>query len=649
MARKAEGNPFYLEEITRSFLERGIIEREGTGYRLRRTITPRDVPETIQDIIVSRLDRLPDDQKHIIQTAAVIGREFAARLLQRIAEIQIQLDDCLSELKHLELIYEKSVFPDLEYMFKHVLTQEAAYNSLLSPRRTRLHTAIGLAIEELYPERLAERYEELAHHFTHGEAWEKAFHYLEKAGAKARLAYATHEAMAFYTQAIDVNERLTPAPEPAHLLLVYEGRGLTWLLLAKNDEAIADFQQMRQLAHQSGNQRKEGESLCHLAYAHWMKLYEHQMPFVEQYAHEALAVARHTGDQYILAKALTTLGLMHQTQGNLPEANRLMEESLHISRREDYRDALAQNLLWLNCQAYWQARFPHAVALGQQSIAIAREVYDGYSELMNLAFFCLEYGSWGDYTRAFTALHEGLTKAKERDNIYFLGRLLNSRGWLHSELGDIAHALEYDHESAEIGRSHGIPNVEISALINLGLNYLALDQVDRARSYLEPTLERVVREALGSHRWRWKIRLLLGLAELSYTTGAYEQALRYLEEGLSAAQATSSQKYIAKGWALRGKIAARLGDAAAAGAEFQRAFTLAERVESLPLLYPFAHELGQWYETTGQERTAAEVYSRAKAAIDAIATSIEETALRAIFLQSASVAAIEASLARLGR
>ena len=230
-----------------------------------------------------------------------------------------------------------------------------------------------------------------------------------------------------------------------------------------------------------------------------MKLYENQMPFVEQYAHEALALARHTGDQYILAKALTALGLMHQTRGNLHEANRHMEESLQISRREGYRDALAQNLLWLNCQAYWQGRFPHAVELGQQSIAVSREVYDGYSELMNLAFFCLEYGSWGDYAQAFTTLHEGMTKAKERDNIYFLGRLVNSRGWLHSELGDVSRALEYDHESTEIGRSRGIPNVEISALVNLGLNYLALDQLDRARSYLEPTLDRVEREALGSH------------------------------------------------------------------------------------------------------------------------------------------------------
>ena len=212
ISRKGEGNPFYLEEITKAFLERGIIQRAGMGYRLSRALTPSDVPETIQDVIVSRIDRLPEDHKQVIQTAAVIGREFAARLLRRIADIQEQLDDCLSELKNLEFIYEKSVFPDVEYIFKHVLTQEAAYNSLLSSRRTRLHTAIGLAIEELYQERLAERYEELAHHFMHGEAWERAFFYLLKSGDKARQAYANQEAIAFYTHAIEVNEQITPSP-----------------------------------------------------------------------------------------------------------------------------------------------------------------------------------------------------------------------------------------------------------------------------------------------------------------------------------------------------------------------------------------------------------------------------------------------------
>ncbi len=107
----------------------------------------------------------------------------------------------------------------------------------------------------------------------------------------------------------------------------------------------------------------------------------------------------------------------------------------------------------------------------------------------------------------------------------------------------------------------------------------------------------------------------MGLAELSYATGAYEQALRYIEEGLKLALATSSQKYIAKDWALQGKIAAELGETATAGAEFQRALAIAEKLQSPTLLYPIAYDLGQWYETAGKEREAAELYRKAKAII----------------------------------
>ena len=205
--------------------------------------------------------------------------------------------------------------------------------------------------------------------------------------------------------------------------------------------------------------------------------------------------------------------------------------------------------------------------------------------------------------------HDQGTRA--RQNFYFLGRLrINSWGWFHSELGDVAHAVEYDQESTEIGRTHSIANVEISALINLGLDYLALGQPERAESYLAPTLDRVEREAFGSHRWRWKIRLCIGLAELSYTTGDYDQALRYVEEGLKEAQATSSQKYVALGWALRGKIVAKLGDTDAAGTELQRAFSLAEQLQSPSLLYPIAYDLGHWYET--QERNGRQQHCMAK-------------------------------------
>jgi class 3 adenylate cyclase/tetratricopeptide (TPR) repeat protein len=646
ITRKAEGNPFYLEEITRSFLERGIIQRDGTEYRLSRTMRPGDMPETIQDIIVSRIDRLPEDHKRTLQTAAVIGREFAARLLQCIADVQVQLDDCLGELKNLEFIYEKSVFPDLEYVFKHVLTQEAAYNSLLSSRRTRLHTAIGLGMEELYQERLAERYEELAHHFTQGEAWEKAFLYLGKSGDKARQAYANQEAVAFYTQAIEVSSRIAPALDEAQLLSVYEGRGLVWMLQTKYDEAMVDFRTMLQLARASGTTQKEGESLCHLALVHFLKLSAEHMPFVEQYAQEAMQLSQRTGDSKVLAKSLTNLGLVEQVRGNLQEADGKLIESLHISRREGYKDSLAQNLLWLGMHAQWRGDSQHAIALCQEGVAVARDIYDGHTELFCLAFLCLACWSVGHYAEALTVVHEGMKKAQERQNTFIIGRLTNTLGWFHREFGNTARAVELDQESLELGRTSRVANVEISALINLGHDYLTLGQHARALSSLESTFHRVEREAFGPHRWRWKVKLLIGLAELFYTTGAYEQALRYIGEGLREAQATSSQKYVAKSWALRGKIAAKLGDNDAAEAELQRAVVLAEQLHSPALLYPIAYDLGQWYETAGQEREAAALYGKAKAAIEHMATAVEDESLRSVFLQSGLVQAVDESCAR---
>jgi tetratricopeptide (TPR) repeat protein len=243
-------------------------------------------------------------------------------------------------------------------------------------------------------------------------------------------------------------------------------------------------------------------------------------------------------------------------------------------------------------------------------------------------------------------VHEGIAKAKEWESPFNLGRLTNTLGWFHLEFGDADRAAAYDHGSVELGRTYQIPAVELSALINLGFDYLALGQHERARSYFEPTLERVEREAFGSHRWRWKIRLLTGLAELAYITGTYEQALRYIDEGLQEAQATSSQKYIAKGWALRGKIVAKLGDSEVVGVELQRALTLAEQLQSPSILYPIAYDLGQWYKTVGQERQAAALYGRAKATIEHMATAVEDEALRSVFLQSTLVQAVHESFAR---
>ena len=156
ISRKAEGNPFFVEEVIKSLLETGALERHNGRYVASGNLAEIHVPDRIQDVIMGRIDRLEDSPKKALQLAAVIGREFTAALLERISDLKGQLSQLLQGLKVLELIYERSLFPELAYMFKHALTQDVAYNSLLIQRRKDLHRLVAMAIEELYAERLAE-------------------------------------------------------------------------------------------------------------------------------------------------------------------------------------------------------------------------------------------------------------------------------------------------------------------------------------------------------------------------------------------------------------------------------------------------------------------------------------------------------------
>jgi tetratricopeptide (TPR) repeat protein len=554
----------------------------------------------------------------------------------------------LRRLVEAELLYQRGLPPRASYFFKHALIRDAAYDSLLKRTRQHYHRKIARALEERFPETAAAQPELLAYHFSRSEAWDRAFVYLVRSGDKARQVHANQEAITFYTQAIEASGRSTPAPDDGQLLPVYEGRGLVWRLLTRYDEAIADFHMMRQLARASGNQHKEGESLCHLVFSHWLKLSEDQLPFMEQDAQQARELAQQTGDQHVLAKSLTGLGLVHQVRGNLRESDRNLAASLEVSRREGYHDTLAPNLLWLSAHAYWQGNFPRAMHLSEEGLVIARGIHDGLIELLSLAFLCQAHWSAGRYAQALTILREGMMKARERKNLFTVGRLTNTLGWFHREFGDAPRAVEYDQESLELGRASGVPNVVISALINLGFDYLTPGQHAQAFSYLEPTLKRVEHEVFGTERWRWKTRLLLGLAELSASTGAYDQALRYAEAGIKEAQATSSQKYVALGWALRGKIAAQLGDAETAGIALQQAFSLVRKLQSPALIYPVAYDLGHWYESTGKEREATKLYGKAQAIIEQMSTAVENDALHSTFPQSPLVQIINERMARLG-
>ena len=189
------------------------------AYRLVKSLSEVSVPDTIQGIIMARLDRLGDDGKRTVQLASVIGRQFLVRLLARVAGLSDRLEGLLRELQALEIIYEQGLLPEPAYIFKHAVIQDVAYNSLLMQRRKALHRAVGEAIEELYQDRLEEHYAELAHHFTQGEVWDKALAYCRQAGEKAMARSAYREAVGSFEQALSAlrasAERATRASRPS--------------------------------------------------------------------------------------------------------------------------------------------------------------------------------------------------------------------------------------------------------------------------------------------------------------------------------------------------------------------------------------------------------------------------------------------------
>jgi predicted ATPase len=180
--RKVEGNPFFLEEVVRALIDMGVLVRTDAtaGWRATQTVEQVAIPDTLHGVIMSRVDRLSDDLKQLLKVAAVIGRSFFYRVLRAVSDPEAEIEQRLLELQQFELIREKRQTPELEYIFKHALVQEATYESILAERRRRLHREVAQSIESLFAGRLDELSGVLADHYARAEDWEKAQEYLFK-------------------------------------------------------------------------------------------------------------------------------------------------------------------------------------------------------------------------------------------------------------------------------------------------------------------------------------------------------------------------------------------------------------------------------------------------------------------------------------
>jgi tetratricopeptide (TPR) repeat protein len=639
LMEKAEGVPLFIEEVTKTLLDLGVLERANGNYRLVKSLAEVSVPDTIQGIIMARLDRLGEDGKRTVQLASVIGRQFLVRLLERIAGLTGQLEGLLQKLKTLEIIYELGLLPEPAYIFKHALIQDVAYHTLLIRRRKELHRAIGYAIEELYPDQLVNRYEELAHHFIQGEAWEKAFDYLVLAGDKAKNAYANQTALDFYARALDVAPRVVPSMPARRITEIYQRRSQIYMLLARYSEAIAEAERMHSHARAVGDRQSEGEALADLALYHLSTFSWDHMPQAQSLGEEALDVAQETGDERVAARSLIYLGAVDHVHGKLLEGDSKLGQALRIGKTRGFLDVISHASWGLGAAANWRGAFQEAIPLCQQGERAASDLYDGVGELWNHGFRCLAHIGLGEYAEAITAINDGLVKARDRDSTFFVARLTNTLGWLHQELGNFQHAVEYDHNSAELGQRIGNANVEISALINLGFDYLHLGEPEKALPLLETTLSRA-EQGFGAHRWRWIVHLCACIADTLLALGAPERALIQVERGFIEARATGSMKYIARFHALRGEIALAARQWSQAEADCREALRIARQISYPTLTWQAAHLLARSQAGQNNLEAAFATIQLAVETINAVAAWIPDPALRETFLAWPRVQAV---------
>jgi class 3 adenylate cyclase/tetratricopeptide (TPR) repeat protein len=637
---KAEGNPFFVEEVTKSLLEIGAIRRSGSGYILARRLEEIYVPDTVQDVIMARLDRLPEEPKRALQTASVIGREFTVRLLDRTAELQGRLEEYLRDLKSVELIYERALYPELAYMFKHALTHDVAYHSLLLARRKALHRLVGAAIETLYADRLEEQYERLAYHFERAEAWDMALDYLHRSAQKAMAAFAPQQAAAFYDRALAVAAKPGQRVSVEQMIALHAGRGQALRVVNDWRESIASFQAMLDAAAAAGDDRQQGYALQEIGFTCFQS---HRFSDALDYAERARHLARRINEPGILAGSDATTGGVHGLTGNLPIAREVMEEALRTSRLAGVPFFEAFALEWIGLFDHWQGN--HAAALGRWRELLSLGHQHRLPGALVFALWLMGMGhcACGEYEQSCRYLRESLELSARVGDKRYRCRSLNCLGWVYMDLCHWEMAVRYNSQGAEESRAYGDPEIIRNAELNLGDCYLALGQWDEARQILE-TVHRECLEggARGEEwmKWRYTQHLNASLGELWLARGDAEKAMVFAEECLTTAEATGSRRNIVKGRRLKAEVLLAQGRLAEAEPEIEEALGVARAVGNPPQLWKTLAVLGRLRQAQCRRAEAGAAYQEALGLVEGVAMGLADRELRDTLLASPQVLAL---------
>ncbi len=586
LIEKTQGNPFFIEEVVRGLIDAGALESHDGAWRLTRELDEAAVPDSIEGVITARLDRLEERSREVLQVASVIGRRFHYPVLSGVVPPRDDLRDRLHWLTAADLILSEELEREIAYLFKHALTRDVAYESILYARRRDLHRRVAQQIEQVQPDRLDEQLALLARHYLLAEDWDPAFDYHLRAGRQAQARYANQEAIALYERALQIADRrlqIGGPPSTIHnlqtaIIEIREQLGLVHTLIGEYDAALARYQAALELLRAQPDAPVDDLVRLHHQIA---RVYEKRAEFETafEWVERAMALA---GDAQSLelVRCLLVGSALHQRQGRYSQAIEWGERALSLAEQLGSLRDQAESYVLLGGTYLNLGDNLHALELTSRCLHLYEQVQD-LSRLAdahnNLA---ISYQALGRLAEARTHFEAGAELKQAVGDIYGQALIANNLGDLLRLQDQLDEAIEQYRRGLTIFErlsSHYATGV---LHMNLGATYLLRGDLDIAEGHLHRSDE--LFEQAGAEDFLPELERYL--AELHMRRGDLAQARLACE--LSLANATRLEARTEEGATRRtlGQILALDGDHAGAWKELEHSLAILREAASPPEL-----------------------------------------------------------------
>jgi len=479
---KAEGNPFYLEELVNSLIESGTLIRDDGIWRVTKPISESEISSTIHGVISGRLDRLETKAKRILQEASVIGRAFLYEILKRVTELKDQCDLCLSGLERLDLIRTRAIEPDLEYVFKHALTQEVVYNGLLKKEREEIHERIAFVMEEIFHDRITEFYEALAFHFSRSRSNVKAVEYLVKSGKKSLARYAVEEAHQYFQEAYDILVAKTEKSSDEEIALVnmLNDWGYVYYYLGDINTWIGLLTAHKELAESLEDKRRLGMFYAWFGIAQFMN---GKSNIAYDYLSRALSLGEKAGDQKVIGYAQTWLTWACGDLSLYDEAASYGKKAQQIAKSFPSDQYLYFKSLGGLGHLYWLKGEPQkALEVGSRLLTYGEKHANSRSKVVGHWLNSLSHFLLGDVSSSIESGEKAFEVAEDPTYINF-GRV--SMGMTRMTSGDFQKAEQALRAVIDFNENRGGGAFLVWAYIFLGPTLIAQGRMNQGMELFE--------------------------------------------------------------------------------------------------------------------------------------------------------------------